>query len=380
MHLREVFCFLLGAIACQSLAAKPFLCYYESWAKDRAAPYGAGLSKVPTDLCTHVIYAFAGLDEATGKVKVLQSSDQQGYKDAVALKKKKPNLKVLLAVGGASEGVAKYSKMVADPKLRKTFIDSVHQLANSNGFDGIDIDWEYPGDTKNGGKAADKKNFVTFLKELRRAFGSKLLTVAVDSTEERIKAGYDVAGIAKYVDYINVMTYDLRSTDDGETGIHVTLYPSKNDKGDFIKWTVSQGMKNWAKHAPKRKLIMGFAFYGTSFTLKDSNNNAVGAKAGVGAAGTDGAKGTMFYPEICSKITKDGWTRKFDDKGKVPYAFKGTQWVGYEDPEGIGYKTKLIKKEGYGGAMCWAILTDDHSNLCKAGAFPLAKAVVKGLK
>lgn len=140
-------------------------------------------------------------------------------------------------------------------------------------------------------------------------------------------------------------------------------------------------MKAWAAAgAPKNKLIMGIAFYGKSFTLQSQSNNGIGASASVGQAGEiSGDGGTLFYHEICDRIKKRGWKRVFESNIKSPYAYGGSQWVGYEDPEGIKHKTELINKEGYGGAMAWAIAGDDQSGVCGGGKFPLATALVKGL-
>lgn len=143
----------------------------------------------------------------------------------------------------------------------------------------------------------------------------------------------------------------------------------------------SQVMQAWARAgAPKNKLVMGFAFYGKSFTLSNPSNTGLGAPATVGQAGEFSKEGgSLYYYEVCDRIKNRGWRRVFDDNTKSPYAFGGNQWVGYEDVEGIKHKTDLINKEGYAGAMVWAIELDDQTGVCGGGKFPLANAVSKGL-
>lgn len=83
----------------------------------------------------------------------------------MALKDANPNLKVLAAVGGWNEGSVKYSQMAADPARRKTFIQTSLDFIRRHGFDGMDLDWEYP--AQRGGSVADKQNVVQLLRELK---------------------------------------------------------------------------------------------------------------------------------------------------------------------------------------------------------------------
>lgn len=77
-----------------------------------------------------------------------------GYKKFTQLKTKKPNLKALLAIGGWNVGSTVFSDMVSGPGTRKAFVESAIGFIREYGFDGIDIDWEYP--AKRGGKPEDK--------------------------------------------------------------------------------------------------------------------------------------------------------------------------------------------------------------------------------
>ena len=107
-------------------------------------------------LCTHIIYSFAGLDTATSKIKSLDpwldlgdggSTGRRTFLLTTELKRRNPELKVSLAIGGWNEGSEKYSKMAADPEKRAIFVKSVLKMLRDYNFDGFDLDWEYPGMT-----------------------------------------------------------------------------------------------------------------------------------------------------------------------------------------------------------------------------------------
>lgn len=99
------------------------------------------------------------------------------------LKNKKTNLKVFLSVGGWDLGGAPFSNMVRFSGARKTFIDSATSFMKKWGFDGIDLDWEYPAASDRGGRDEDTKNFVQLVKELKDAFdGSYNITATLPSS------------------------------------------------------------------------------------------------------------------------------------------------------------------------------------------------------
>ncbi len=83
-----------------------------------------------------------------------------GYKNTTDLCKTNPGLKVSITIGGWNEGVKKYSDMVSDGTTRKKFVDSVVEFLDKHDFDGLDLDWEYPGDSERGGRHSDRhENF-----------------------------------------------------------------------------------------------------------------------------------------------------------------------------------------------------------------------------
>lgn len=380
------------------------VCYYTNWAKDRPAPWAYRVDDVPRDKCTHIMYSFAGIDSKTFQMKSLGPATGEGsYEDFLRLRQLSPQSKLILSVGGWGEGGQKYSDMASRPENRKAFIESVLQTMEEFGFDGFDLDWEYPGATDRQGKFADKENFLKLVQELRAAFDeydassqkNKLaavsarsfstnssrkpefrngryleLSMAVPVAKFRLQEGYEVYELCQAMDFVNLMTYDLRGNWAGFADVHTPLYRRPGlDEWAYEKLNVNDGAALWhSLGCPKHKLVVGMAFYGRTYTLGSKDNNGLHApvKKWDTNGGTPGKftneSGFLSYFEFCQE--EELWTKKFDDIGKCPYAYKDNQWVGYEDERSIKIKMDWLKENKYGGAMIWALDLDDYKGVC----------------
>lgn len=136
------------------------------------------------------MYAFAVLDGSTYTIKTFDSWTDislQGYAKFVGLKTKNPSLKTMISIGGwtDSHDGAKYSNLVASTTRINTFVNSVMSFLQTYGFDGLDIDWEYPS------TAADKAGFARLITALRSAFNSKgyLLSAATPASSSAVDSG-----------------------------------------------------------------------------------------------------------------------------------------------------------------------------------------------
>uniref|UniRef100_T1J8F4 chitinase n=1 Tax=Strigamia maritima TaxID=126957 RepID=T1J8F4_STRMM len=357
------------------------ICYYTNWASYRPGLGKYTVDDIPADICTHIIYSFVGLDDKTWTVKILDPEldvDKGNFLKFTGLKKKHPHLKTLCAVGGWEEAARTYSKMYADKGRREIFIKSVIAHIKKYNFDGFDLDIEYPGASDQGGSYGDKTNYLKFVQELHDAMQKEnkdyLLTAAVPMAKFRLDEGYEVPELADLFNFIHVMSYDLRGPWARFADVHTPLFKRPHDQWAYEKLNVvrftNDGLQLWENYgASKDQLIVGIAFYGRSFRLgsKDSNKPGAGIKTwgdGPDAGPYTNASGFLAYYEVCDLIQNQGWTKQYDDYGKVPYAYKEDQWVGYEDADSIAIKMKWLKEKGYGGAMIWAVDMDDFQTQC----------------
>ncbi|CAG7693753.1 unnamed protein product [Allacma fusca] len=336
------------------------VCYYGQW--------GDTIGQIPVDKCTHVVYSFIGLDDNTWRYKFLEFNDEgtkAKIRQFLGLKNRNPAVKLLIAVGGGAEGSDKYSRMAENSNSRSIFIRSIVDFLREFPFDGVDMDWEYPGVTWSGGRAVDKANFVTFMRELRSAVGSLEITMAVSVVEANVDVGYDVPALCNIVDAVHLMDYDMRGAWDTFADVHSPLYSRPTDQGAYRTLNVEGGTLLWNNRGcPRFKLIVGVPFYGYEFVLVNGANNKPGDTINQAATRALPDGGALSYTQICRLINNGGWALTFDDVVKCPYMTQGTRWVGYENTRSLQLKMDWIQNQGFGGTMIWAIQHDDFNAQC----------------
>ena len=314
-------------------------------------------------LLTHINYAhgrFKNPKTGDGGIEIAEPSK---LRNIVALKSKNPDLKVMLMIGGWGAHADGFSMMARDPEKRTAFCKAVKAHVDNYKLDGVDIDWEYPtqsADNETGCDPSDTRNFNLVLEELRETLGtSKIISFASSSSAKYV----DWATAMKYLDYVNVMTYDMGAAPNGHNS---PLYRSARFAHRSCDESVDEHLK---KGVPLNRQVMGIPFYG-----KSKKNPSADEKI---------FEYSVKYYEIVEILEKGTYkgsalktpvTRVFDDNAKVPFLADplGKNVLSYDDPESVALKGKYVKERPLLGAMFWEYRYDD-SNLS------LLKALVNAL-
>lgn len=338
--------------------------YYAAW----SAYSGYTPDKVDASKLTHINYSFANISSDLKVTLGYPDIDPSNFSKLNALKQTNPNLKTLISIGGWSWS-GKFSDVALTEASRTTFADSCVNFIVQYGFDGIDLDWEYPvsgGLSTNIKRPEDKQNFTLLLKTLREKLTARglidgkqyLLTIAGGAGSWYLN-NIELSNLQQYLDYANLMTYDIHGTWDGYTDFNAPLH-NNSDTSPQYKWSVESSVNAWLNAGiPANKLVVGVPFYGNIYNSVNNANN--------GLYQTFSGGSSIPYSSIVSKyLNTPGYVRYFHQQSMVPWLFNGSTFISYDDEQSIGLKAEFIKSKGLGGAAIWELSQDSNGTLLSA--------------
>lgn len=303
-------------VVAASRDSKVVVAYVTSWSEVMPDP----------QYMTHINYAFGHVNESFNGVKI---DNEERLKQIVDLRKQKPELKVLLSIGGWGSG--RFSEMAANDEYRRAFAADCDRVVKKFALDGIDIDWEYPTSSMANISSSpdDTENFTLLMQDIRAAIGNeKELTLATVASARYI----DFKAILPSVDFVNIMAYDMASAPKH----HSALYPSGHSGDITSDGAVTAHLK---AGVPPSKLVMGMPFYGR---------------------GGDGYPSFQDYNKVGNTDTQ--YTEKWDEVAQVPYlADKNDTLVfGFENSRSLAIKCQYILDKDLLGGMYWDYSGDNE--------------------
>lgn len=292
------------------------------------------------------------------------------------LKARYPNLRVIYSIGGWG-GSQYFSTAALTPESREQFVAScVDQyikgnVAGNSGaaagiFDGIDVDWEWPGSEGESGNVVrpqDKQNFTLLLAEFRRqldVYGAEVdrrfsLSTFLPDDPKRIEAGFEPA-IFAYLDYASVAGFDFHGTWDRITNHASQLYTAPDDPSGS-EASVDQAISAWlALGAPPKLLSVAIPAFGRGWRGVSATNRGLYQRA-AGPATGGYEPGTQDYRVLAAL---DG-ERFRDEATGAQWLYDGDEWWTFDDPWTIAAKADYVRRRGLGGMTLWSLDGDDST-------------------
>lgn len=328
MKLRLLFFLLIGYAYSQRVVG-----YYPYWMQDEFQPQDLDL-----ETFTHINHAFAWPNEQGG-IEATSGTFDASIADHIH----NNNRKFLLSLGGwgTADG---FAAVTSTYELRSVFISNILNIFISYGYDGADIDWEYPQTNE------QRNNLSLFIAELDSVldeFDPELLITMALPTSNWAGQWYDMNSLNQHVDYFNAMTYDIHGSWSNHAGHNSPLYQSPPGDADGSVQTGINYLVN-TRELPENKINMGIPFWGKKYNASTINGYFTGSV-------TD-----LRYYDIVDLINND-WSSHWDDVAKCPYLIKTdtSQIITYDNPLSIQYKCEFAQTRNLGGVMVWAIGYDD---------------------
>jgi chitinase len=340
--------------------------YYQSWSLYRdedCHPVRPADIDVAKNGYTHLAYSFASIDSIY-KLEPWKSNYEveiPRYQEFNALKSQYVGLKTLIAIGGwtfndpGEETEFRFSDTAATAKRRRIFAASCMDFCRRYNFDGIDLDWEFPGDLDHGGRVEDLENYPLLVQEIRKAADSTwkgddfVITVATPVSQTRLSEGFDLIALSRAgVDFFHLMTYNIYTHYqlDGIIGANTDL-PYIFDSVEYI-----------LTYIPSNKIVLGLAGFGRTYELKEPDSCVTEGCpfSGGGTGGCGGTIGFMPYFTIEEFVTSGNYESYTlnPSSGTANLLVNSSLFISYDNPETYELKRDYASKACFRGIMWWA--------------------------
>ncbi|MBW8824482.1 MAG: glycoside hydrolase family 18 protein [Xanthomonadales bacterium] len=378
--------FLVAGIvlSTQAIAASPDKVVAAYYPGDVASRYP--VEKIPADTLTHLFYAFAVIRD--GQCSVDADSDAN-LAEFAKLKREHPKLRTIISIGGWNAGG--FSDAALTDASRKRLVSSCVALLfdrHRGSFDGIDLDWEFPvsgGPKEIAARPGDRRNMTLLMREFRHgldALGKQrgqhfLLTAALPGGRMESAGPYDpaesyeLAAVAKILDFINLMSYDMGTTFSPVASFNAPLreVPADPLAPELRRWNSVEGAVEYyrAHGVPADRIVVGLPFYGRGYRVSsDANDGLYQPYSGTYPVGD--------WRTIKAKLLGDpAWRQHWHPGAQSPWLFNAREhvFVSYENPRSIGIRAQFAHDHGLRGVFTWELAgDDDEQSLLKAMARP----------
>lgn len=360
--------------------------------------YGDGIPQytvhnIPAQFLTHLIYAYINISDNGQCVSTDEWADtgyryegdgenerlRGNFKQLQILDaRQQADLTIMMSIGGW-ENSPNFPIVAADERSRERFVTSCIAFMQQYRFEGIDIHWRYPvsGGMEDGSEA-DRENYNLLLEEFRRQLDEAgiederyyELSIGIPGTPDLLE-NYDMPEIIRYVDFINMHSYQYAGSWSGITEHISPLFMSASDPRSpetQPEYTIDGAVNElFDQGVPPDKIVVGVPFFGQSWARVNDNNFFGMFSDHGGVPSQTRGNGQLFYRDIVGFMFNDTWTSYFDPEARVPWLWdaNGRIAITYESPESIRAKGAYVVNNNLGGMLGWQLAFDDadHSLL-----------------
>ncbi|OJD33421.1 glycoside hydrolase family 18 protein [Diplodia corticola] len=331
---------------------------------------------IPVNGLTHVNFAFASVNHSSLEISQPAAGTPDDpflqVADIRSQQSEGSNLRVFAAIAGSiildNGTIGNIFQLIAeDKKKSETFSHNLLKFLNQYGFDGVDLDWEYPGipDPFTAWDSPDTEGFVNLLRIVHDTFATEPkrqlgISFTIPTSYWYLK-NFDIRHMMEYADWVNVMAFDLHGVWDSHNPLGNIVRPHTN----LTEIKLSLELL-WLNGVPAEKVNLGLGLYGRSFLLHDPACGRPGCRfdGGANPGPCTTSSGTLAYFEIMDLINQQHPQIIHDEAAAIKWAQYGQndeEWVSFDDSDTLNAKVEWANSTGLGGVMIWSIDQDDDS-------------------